>query len=53
MSALQTSILDRRREAELSTLVGRLFERWPALLGFCVRQDGNETLAEPFPGRLA
>ena len=46
MTTLQTRTLDRRREAEVSTVVNALFERWPALLGFCLREDGELFLTD-------
>ena len=49
MKALQPATRDapaRALEADLACVVSTLFRRWPALLGFSVRDQGELCLAE-------
>ncbi|HEY1288037.1 MAG TPA: hypothetical protein VGF58_06890 [Burkholderiales bacterium] len=46
MTTLATTPSDRRNEAEVRSVASALFQRWPALLGFCVREDGELFLTD-------
>ena len=45
MTTVQTALRNRAGEAEVGSMVNALFHRWPALLGFSVKDEGELSIA--------